>query len=583
MSFPSRSRVGFLLSLISFVALVGVLAMSVVLQHPSARAANGDVLVSVGSPSTPFPQNKQNEPAVAVDPNHPTMLAAGANDEIDLAPCVGSSCPFTQGVGISGIYFSFDSGHSWTQPTYTGWSARSGTPGVGPIGTLPFYFENGLVSDGDPGLAFGPRPDAQGHFSWANGSRLYYSNLVANFSTVRSEQTFKGFEAIGVSRTDNVQAAAAGSKSAWMPPVIVSRQSSATFSDKEQVWADDAASSPFFGHVYLCWASFRGIPGRSQPLVVASSTDGGTTWQQKQVTPAPNNAQSSGRSGCTIRTDSHGVVYVFYEEFGQFSLSQLPPHGAHFLVRSFDGGVTWTRPQMLFQITDPCFFFDPVEGRCVFDGIAGARSDLSASPSISIANGAPTGVGATNEIVDAWADGRNGQNHEQALVSWSTDGGSTWSGPINATSGSDRPEYVAPAISPTGTDLYLTYLAFTTAFQNNTSVPRLMLGVFLHASVGSGGAPGSFTTLNRGTPGDARGSSANSLAFEFIGDYVYAAATNTYGVGLWMDARNAPDCPKIDAYRASLYTSSPLPKPAPATDCSSTFGNTDIFASSSAA
>src|SRR5207245_4020288 len=141
-------------------------------------AQSSDVLVSNGSPAAPFPQNKQNEPAIAVDANHPTVLAAGSNDEIDVAPCNGSRCPFTAGVGTSGIYFSFDSGATWTQPTYTGWSARTGTAAVGPIGTLPKYLENGLVSDGDPALAFGPQPDASGRFSWANGSRLYYANLT---------------------------------------------------------------------------------------------------------------------------------------------------------------------------------------------------------------------------------------------------------------------------------------------------------------------------------------------------------------------------------------------------------------------
>src|SRR6266849_1137967 len=152
-------------------ALMLITMLSVALAAPTRiTATSSDTLVTVGSPTSPFTQNKQNEPAIAVDANHPNILAAGSNDEIDLAPCAGSSCPFTQGVGVSGIYFSFNNGTSWTQPTYTGWSARSGTPGVGPIGTLPNYYENGLVSGGDPALAFGPRPVPNGTFSWANRS-----------------------------------------------------------------------------------------------------------------------------------------------------------------------------------------------------------------------------------------------------------------------------------------------------------------------------------------------------------------------------------------------------------------------------
>ena len=120
-----------------------------------AFVAVADPLVTVGSPPTPFSQNKQNEPALAVDANHPNVLVAGSNDEIDLEACAAgdpTTCPFTNGVGISGVYFSFDGGASWTQPTYTGWTARDClgpeecTPHVGPIGTLPGYFENGGLS-----------------------------------------------------------------------------------------------------------------------------------------------------------------------------------------------------------------------------------------------------------------------------------------------------------------------------------------------------------------------------------------------------------------------------------------------------
>src|SRR5438445_2821219 len=211
----------------------------------TASAVNPDVLVSNGSPPSPFSQNKQNEPALAVDANHPNVLVSGSNDEIDMEACnagTDNTCPFTPGVGVSGVYFSFDSGTTWTQPTYTGLSARSClgvvgnsdppcTPQRGPIGTLPKYFENGLVSGGDPALAFGPRAGTNGTFSWANGSRLYYANLTSNLGQTKRDETFKGVEAIAVSRTDNVQAAAANDATAWMNPVLVSKQSSTTFSD----------------------------------------------------------------------------------------------------------------------------------------------------------------------------------------------------------------------------------------------------------------------------------------------------------------------------------------------------------------
>jgi hypothetical protein len=82
-----------------------------------------------------FAPNAVNEPALAIDANHPTVLASGGNDLVDSAPCNGSSCDLTPDIGISGIYFSLNEGASWVQPTYTGLTAHSGTPQVGPIHT----------------------------------------------------------------------------------------------------------------------------------------------------------------------------------------------------------------------------------------------------------------------------------------------------------------------------------------------------------------------------------------------------------------------------------------------------------------
>jgi len=480
------------------------------------------------------------------------------------------------------VYFSFDSGTTWTQPTYTGLTGRDclGAVGdsdppctahTGPIGTLPWYAENGLVSDGDPGVAFGPRPGPNG-FSWANGSRLYYSNLTSNVSAVRSEEAFKGSEAIAVSRTDNAQAASANDKSAWMPPVLISRQSSTTFSDKSQIWADNASSSRFFGTVYVCWASFRGQEkgnATPAPLQVAVSDDGGDTWTQHQISAAADNGQRNPEDGCTIRTDSHGNAYVF-------GVASKGGQTFEMMSVSTNGGHNWSQfTPVVGPVTQPGVF-DPVQGRPVIDGVAGARSDLAVAPSVDIANGAPTGADATDRIVMTYVSGTIDAPH--VYFTESTDLGATWSAPRPIESAGDRGLCTAPAISPNGTDVYVVYNAFMTPFQSTTATLRSLAGVVLHADTGGTGATGAFTELHRGAQGDPRSSSANSLTSEFLGDYVYAAATRLYGAAVWNDARNGADCPAIDAYRQALEDgSTTATAPAVQEECPPNFGNSDIY------
>ncbi len=576
----------------SIVAVVGVVAL------PASASRAHDPLVSVGSPVSPFSENKQNEPALAVDQHDPHILVAGANDEIDEEACNAgddTTCPFTPGIGVSGVYFSFNSGASWTQPAYTGLTARNCqgmvgntdpacTPEFGPIGTLPWYYENGLVSDGDPALAFGPAPGPNG-FSWANGDRLYYANLTSNLASRPSETSFKGVEGIGVSRTDNVEAAAAGDKSAWTPPVVIPASFSAgAFADKEQIWADNASPSPHFGNVYLCFENYKGGPSvgsNTNTLVVARSTDGGSSWAKQILvknTSSPSGifALISGQSGCTIRTDSTGTVYVFWQGFDQVTKTQ-----GIYMAKSTDGGKTYSQPRRLFT-TQHTGVFDPVLGRFTMDGIAGARDDLSNAPSADIANGAPAGTDATNQIVLTWVDGKFGLNHEPVLLSTSTNGGRTWTAPrkIDGTGQpSNRGYYSAPAISPNGSDVYVTYNAWLEPYKTSTvgaANDRPLVGIVTHADVAANGTIGAFTRLGESTPGDARGSSQNNLVGEFLGDYVYSAATRAYGSGVWNDVRNAADCPAIDAWRMSLRTGTSVPRPAVQQDCPPTFGNSDI-------
>src|SRR5215813_3908342 len=575
-------------------------------QAPGAAAPDTGTgaLVSVGSPSDKHPQNAQNEPSLAVDPVHPNILAAGANDLVDMQPCskqastTAGACSFplgtfNLGVGLTGDYFSFDSGHNWIQPTYQGLTAADCsptaepcTPHAGPIHTVPNFFENGLRSRSDPGVAFGPVPK-NGTFSYANGSRLYYATLATNLTDTKIEQGgVNGTTAITVSHIDNLTPARVADQSNWSKPFFVPAHiATSSGLDKEQVWADNAASSAFFGRVYVCYTDFHSFSrgnNFAQFPSVAVSTDGGQTWTPHHVAPPTTSIPQGVHQGCTVRTDSHGNVYAFFTHFPTLS-SNL--NGAQTLVKSTTGGDTWGRPVDFMQMNTSCFFFDPVAGRCNSEGPAGARNDLMAMPSIDIANGAPTGADATNEIVDAWSDGRNGLNHEVSLLSFSTDLGQTWSAPQTVSAPGDRALYTAPAIAPDGSRVYLTYNAFTTPFSTTTATPRLEHGVLRSSAIGADGAPTGWTTEFTGPSGDARGSAQGRILYnEFLGDYVYAIGTRTYGAGVWTDVPDTADCPAMDAWRQASFTAGHrvFPAPSPIGDCPANFGNSDISSATTA-
>jgi hypothetical protein len=491
-----------------------------------------------------------------------------------------------------GVYFSFDSGHSWIQPTYHGLTAAGCaptaepcTPQPGPIRTIPNYFENGLRSRSDPGVAFGPVLK-NGTFSYDNGTRLYYATLATNLTDTRIQRGgINSTTAITVSHIDNLTAARVADQSNWSKPYFVPANISASAGlDKEQVWADNAATSPFFGRVYVCYTDFHSFSrgnNFAQFPMIAVSADGGLTWKTHSV--APPTTVRSDFQGCTVRTDSHGNVYDFFTHF-----SNTSNNGAQTVVKSTTGGNSWGQPVDFMQMNASCFFFDPVAGRCNSEGPAGARNDLMAMPSIDIANGAPTGTDATNEIVDAWSDGRFGVNNEVSLLSFSTNGGQTWSAPATVSLPGDRPLYTAPSIAPDGSRVYVTYNAFTTPLTpTTTATPRLLHGVLLSAAIGAGGAPTGWTADFTGASGDARGTSQGRILYnEFLGDYVYAIATRTYGAGVWADVPNTADCPAMDAWRLASFNLQRRPPGIPSAVATgglpANFGNNDISSATTA-
>ena len=78
------------------------------------------------------------------------------------------------------------------------------------------------------------------------------------------------------------------------------------------------------------------------------------------------------------------------------------------------------------------------------------------------------------------------------------------------------------------------------------------MGVVLHATVA--GERRRFTDVHRGASGDARGSSQNNLAAEFLGDYVYAAATRDLRRGAsGTTSATRRTAPPSTSYRQELH------------------------------
>jgi hypothetical protein len=182
-----------------------------------------------------FPQNKQNESPMAANPADPNNAISGANDEInepDCTPATGgpSSCPFSSIVSITGIYWTTNGGSTWNHQI------------------LDWFSSFGFTSDGDPVVAFGPKPAAGGGFSYAAGARAYFGTLIGSPSFGPSE------ELIAVTHSDDKGLT-------WSSPVIATtRTNPVDFNDKIAIWADSTPSSPNFGNVYVSWTLFIGNP-----------------------------------------------------------------------------------------------------------------------------------------------------------------------------------------------------------------------------------------------------------------------------------------------------------------------------------
>jgi hypothetical protein len=337
----------------------------------------------------------QNETAIAIDPNNPQRIVAGANDYVTRTwTCTIAGTPCSAlGDGYSGTYFSNDGGKTWcctaTDPSHLG----TLIPGVERL--TGGQYDAG----GDPAVAF----DSRGN--------VYYAGL--------------GFNRESAPNTVTVSRGTFASNGAlsWSAPTFINQTTSpSTLNDKEWIAVDHNPTSPFRDRVYVTWTRFLFNPSNGRyvqsPIAFVSSSDGGRTFTAPKL--ISGNVLYGQGSRPVVGPD--GSLYVFWD-----GSTRLAATNSTYVVKSTDGGATWTAPKAIAPVAD----------------IAPLRNTAFR------VNSYPAAAAAANgDLYATW--NTETANGSVAVYSKSTDGGANWSAPARVFAAATRSPVGYPVPQPSG-------------------------------------------------------------------------------------------------------------------------------------
>ncbi|HXF56781.1 MAG TPA: sialidase family protein [Actinomycetota bacterium] len=282
-----------------------------------------------------------NEIAVAVDPLNPDHVLAGSNDYYYR---FNNATGARQAIVPTGFFTSFDGGQTWVD------------------GQVPMGEGNG---NGDPAPVFDskfsrPCPQGGGTCSMALMAQL---------------QNVGGQGGPWVAQGDVSVSRSLDGGLTWERPVTVFQgqgagigpANKAVFWDKEFIAVDNWPGSPHFGRIYVTATRFLNDLFGSyaeSPIYISWSDDGGLTWSEpKEISgshPSCKFQTTGGGTECDEDQFSYpvvapdGTVYVHFHNYQNEAAWEVPfDFDAQIMVvKSTDGGVTWSDPVPVVQLED---------------------------------------------------------------------------------------------------------------------------------------------------------------------------------------------------------------------------------------
>jgi PKD repeat protein len=186
-----------------------------------------------------------------------------------------------------------------------------------------------------------------------------------------------------------------------------------SLADKNHMWIDNKAGSPYEGNLYTAWTDFGG--GNNNNIVISRSTNDGLSWSSL-INLSSAVAAGSHNQGVNIQTGPGGEVYVCWAIYDGWPTDET----AIGFAKSTNGGVSYTA------------------GTRIKTGLKGIRTSgstknhrVNSFPSMAVdISGGPNNGNLYIVWTNIGTPGVNTGSNRSVYMIRSTNGGTTWSAAI---------------------------------------------------------------------------------------------------------------------------------------------------------